>query len=312
MKSSSFDLTEDQLYLLYNIYHGLLHPVRSLIDKDELQLILDSYVFRGETYALPYLFFVDDVEYAEELDLFFDGKIVGTLSSVSTYTIPHLQVAESIFGTTSVDHPGVRDLLCNKDKVCLAAEINSLNIPLSIPHSEVKMVRDTVFQSRNPPHSAHEFIIRKYAPNLTYTTPFRTVKATDYSFDLKIRAYQKIQELYQVDVMVTTLPRVFGGPREALQNCIIFQNLGAKRMIMGRNKNCVGDFYRPTESYELCREFFADGKIEIEPVWEDTLYAFGEEIKASSIKAKYIDRGICPPEELMSPPVSEILLCKEC
>ena len=305
------DLNEDQLLLLNNIHNGILRPVDRLISKDQLYEILTEYQYEGETYALPYLVFVDHPVASSTINLAHNGEVVGRLINAHTYTIDVHEVARLVFGTDSIDHPGVRSLVENDGRYCLSADIDTLTCPISVPYSVTNGVRATVFQSRNPPHIAHETIIKKYAPDLTYTTPYKTAKSTDYPFSTKIKVYEKVQHVYGVDILVTTLPRVFGGPREALQNCIIFQNLGAERLVMGRGKNCVGTFYGDVESYSLCKQFYDQGKITIEPVWEHTVFVNGNEVKASVLKTEYIDNGVAPPTELMSEYISEVLLCPD-
>ena len=301
--------TLDDVLLAFNLVRGNLNPVDRLLTKDELYEVLESYSFDGQTYALPYLLF-SRVEHPAGMmvDFHYCGAVAFSVLVDHCYTIDREEVAALMFGTTDASHPGVKRLFDAANYVVAGRVVHFNEECLDIPHCDVPVVCETVFQSRNPPHRAHEEIVSRFAPALTYSTPYSTAKASDYSFDQKIATYRKMSELYGVGVYVTTLPRVFAGPREALQNCLLFQNKGAKHFVMGRGKNCVGDFYSDTASYDLCRSFFERGKIDIEPVWQETLYVGNVEPKGSVIKSEYIDRGLMPPEQLMSGYISEILL----
>ena len=299
---------EDVLFA-YNLHRGNLEPVNKFINKEELYNILNNYSFNNQTYSLPYLLFSEEKYETDTIVSFlYNNQQSFSVQVEDCYTIDKTEVASLIFGTTDLDHPGVKKLFDSAEYVIAGKILDFNENCVDVPYCQNTEVHDVVFQSRNPPHKAHEFIVTSFAPNLTYSTPFSTTKKTDYSFDKKIKTFEEIARRYGTDVYVTTLPRVFAGPREALQNCLIFQNKGAKKLVMGRGKNCVGDFYSETSSYELCRSFYDNGKIKIEPVWQDTIYVDHVEIKGSTIKTQYIDKGLQPPEHFMSNYISEILL----
>lgn len=305
---SKLDIGLDNLLLAFNIVKGNLYPVNKLINKNELYNILNAYEFNGSAYSLPYLFFIDHPIVADHVECFYMGNKAFVIEVESCFIIDKTDVAIKMFGTSNSDHPGVATLLSAGDYV-ISGHIKDFDFSLvHIPYTHLECAPAVVFQSRNPPHKAHEMVLSNHAPNILYTTPFSTTKITDYPFSKKILTYEKIKEVYGVSLYVSTLPRVFAGPREALQNCLIFQNLGAKQFLMGRGKNCVGNFYKDDEPFKLCIDFYLHQKISIEPVWHDTIYSKQTELKATNIKVEYIDKGITPPEDLMSGYISSILL----
>lgn len=304
------NITKSQYLLLKNIKDGVLAPVHKLINEQELSEILEYTLYKGKTYSLPYLFFIADyITAGTTVSCIYDGMAVASIQIESVYKIDPEAICKNMFETTDRRHPGVDAIFVDSNKYCVAGTIKMVAPnKLNIPYMKVPEVSGTVFQSRNPPHKAHEAIVQKYSPGLLYTTPYSTVNKNDYPFSMKITAYEVIAEKYGTKLYVSTLPRVFAGPREALQNCLIFQNMGASRIIMGRGKNCVDDFYKEDASYKLCKQMYDDGRITIEPIWEETIYSKeGKEIKASHIKRDYIDKGAIPPEHLMSTYISEVL-----
>lgn len=305
---NSLPASIDDVLLAFNLINNNLNPVNKLINKNELYSILNDYSFNGSTYALPYLMFVDAKLPGGVVDFEYNNKIAFSVLVDHCYTINKHKVAKLMFGTDDVRHPGV-DKFLSTPKHIISGEIVFFDETcIDIPYHNTNIVCDTVFQSRNPPHTAHEYIIKKYAPKLTYSTPYSTTNPNDYPFLTKIKTYEEIKQRYNIDIYVTTLPRVFAGPREALQNCLLFQNKGATKLVMGRGKNCVKDFYTETASFEMCKNFFDDNRISIEPIWQETIFANNTELSGSVIKLEYINKGILPPANIMSPYISEILL----
>lgn len=307
--------TMNDYMVAFNLYQGTLRPVDKFLNKDELYRVLNEYTYKNECYSLPYLLFVDrHYDRGDRLRFSLNRSFAFEIRVEDTYEIDRTQVSQLMYGTSDALHPGVAQLV-GSTGIAVSGKLTFFNRLIDIPHSSLNQPCAYVFQSRNPPHRAHEQIISEYAPNLVYSTPFTTANQNDYSFSTKMRAQELMRDKYGVSLLVTSLPRVFAGPREALQNCLLFQNLGAQYFIMGRGKNCVGDFYGEDQPYVFCKKFKDEGRITIEPVWYDTVYASGVEIRASSIKKQYIDRLIAPPEDLMSSYISKILLedkCLEC
>lgn len=308
------DLTERELFLLYYISKGYLAPVDKLLTKDEVEEVLTNCTYNGELYSLPYFLFIkEDVPAGTTLDCFYAEAPVCTIHVSSTYSLDYSNTAVSIFNTSNIFHPGVADLYSNLGKYCVSGTVNDFDETvidaLGIPYLHLTSTPEYAFQSRNPPHVAHEKIIRSCLSkgSLVYTTPYSTTSRNDYDFKVKLACYKKMQDIYNLDILITLLPRVFAGPREALQNVLLLRNFGCKHFVMGRGKNCVGNFYTQTESYEFCKKYEDLAGVEI--IYEGTQYdRFGKELKASSIKSTYIDIGTQPPSWEMSPYISEILL----
>lgn len=276
--------------------------------------------------VVPYLYVVDNKKiinkkYVEAVD----GKIIVEICVDEIFS-PTREWIEyycvNVFNIKSEEiykHPGTKYIteLFTSDSTIISGKITYIDenfINSLIPHSKFEISNNEyVFQSRNPPHCAHEQILKNFhKKGMLYTTPYSTAKQSDYKFSDKIKTYELMKTLYGVDVFVSTLPRIFAGPIEALQNCLLFQKLGYKKFIMGRGKNCVGDFYGETESYDFCKAMYNCSMLEIEPIWQETIYSYDVEIKGSTIKSMYIDKNIFPPENLMNRKVSEILLDKQC
>lgn len=303
---SQIHISEDEALIIKNLHDGVLAPVRSLLSAKEIQQCLITGFYAGELVSIPYLVF-SDTECTGTLELFFDGEkvceIVGHTESLDldAYCL-------SVFGTTDTRHPGVAYVLKNQGRYIVTGRIQAFSWAPEIPYTDLVCGPGCVFQSRNPPHAAHEAIVKQHSPALVYTTPYATTKASDYLFALKIQAYEYMASMYGSKLYVSTLPRLFAGKKEALQNCLMFQNMGFNAFLMGRGKNCVGDFYDEDEPFQYCNALYEAGLLKIRPVYQDKVEVKGINVSASAIKAQYIDQGIQPPEALMNPSISKLLL----
>jgi sulfate adenylyltransferase len=302
------ELTKRQLFLIHYIASGYLFPVNKLINEEEFNEILDEYTFKKECYSLPYLFQVNSFNIFEMTKCYFNGIFVCNIEVESIFKINKVVSSAKIFETTDLNHPGVQDFMNEGDSYLSgwirnysSTALDLLNIPYVNPPNQMEYV----FQSRNPPHKAHEHIIKQYAGNLIYTTPYETTNSNDYEFKLKMKCYEIMKKKYNVNIFVTLLPRVFAGPREALQNVILFRNLGSNNFIMGRGKNCYGDYYDEHEPIRLCNIKYSETNMNI--IEEQTYYVNGEVLRASDIKTKYINNGLKIPTEIMSEDISGIL-----
>ena len=302
------NISLNQMHLLFNIYSGILKPVNKLIDKHELQEILDNYTFNDEIYSLPYLFFVPEDTSENTISFMYNNEIVAVVYVESYYHVDPIEYTTKVFKTNSLDHPGVKNFfdLCENSKVMSGYILHFNDKYIDDIMKPKKFNKNYVFQSRNPPHKIHESIVQKFAPDILYSTPFETNNPSDYSFDLKLKTYIKIKEKYNTGLFISTLPRVFAGPREALQNLLIFKNLGINNFIMGRGKNCIGNFYSDTESYDFCK-LYTD-KIKVNIVYQDDIKINGKKVKGTTIREDYIQKGIYPPEDFMSKEIAEILI----
>jgi sulfate adenylyltransferase len=125
------------------------------------------------------------------------------------------------------------------------------------------------FQTRNVPHRAHEYLLRRaleQADGLFIQPLVGTKKRGDYTHMAILTAYRALideflpKERILLGVLSTAMR--YAGPREALLHAIIRRNHGCSHFIVGRDHAGVGDFYGKYEAQELTRHF--DGELGIQ------------------------------------------------
>ena len=170
--------------------------------------------------------------------------------------------AQTVFGTTNSEHPGVAHLLDRTEPVYLGGRLEGLQ-PVS--HYDYKELRHTpaelraafaklgwtkvvAFQTRNPMHRAHQELTlrasKEVEANLLIHPVVGMTKPGDVDHYTRVRCYQALLPRYpQNTAMLSLLPLAMrmGGPREAVWHAIIRKNHGCTHLIVGRDHAGPGE-----------------------------------------------------------------------
>ena len=188
--------------------------------------------------------------------------------------------AKQCYGTSSLEHPGVSMIACERGKYYLGGALAGLRLPTRVfPCATPAAVRarlprgaDVVaFQCRNPVHRAHYELFTRalHAPNvgadgivLVHPTCGPT-QDDDIPGLVRYRTYEVLKE-------ETANPRIewaylpysmhMAGPREAIQHMVMRKNYGCTHFIIGRDmagsKSSLSgeDFYGAYDAQEVAKQ----------------------------------------------------------
>jgi len=220
-----------------------------------------------------------------------EGKPVLAIQEVeSIETITDAQInhiAEKVFRTTDIAHPGVSAFLSQGNTV-ISGPIRVLNhsyFKTSFPDTyrtagEIrKLIKSSgwekvvAFQTRNPMHRAHEELCKmaKEAVNadgILIHMLLGKLKEGDIPADVRDASIRKMVELYfpPNTVLITGygFDMLYAGPREAVLHAVFRQNAGCTHLIVGRDHAGVGSYYGPFDAQKIFRDEVPKDALKIE------------------------------------------------
>lgn len=281
-------LTAVQYLELEKLALGAFNPLTGFMNEDDYTSVIETMRLpSGAPFPLPVVLDVDaDIaKHAIQLrhvDLVFQGQVVGSLVPESCYPKDINGVIEKIFGTTSAQHPGVKNFMLMKP--WLLGGAIKLDHRVRFEHSDHELTPQetktlfkargwktiTGFQTRNVPHRAHEYLQRialEISDGLFIQPLVGQKKVGDFTPQAVLAGYQALVKNHfpqnRVAIGVLSTAMRYAGPREAVFHALIRRNYGCTRFIVGRDHAGVGDFYGLYAAQNLAKTFEADLGIEI-------------------------------------------------
>ena len=220
------------------------------------------------------------------------GEILAIMEVREKYMIDKAVEAGHVYGTTDAKHPGVAKVMSQGD-INLAGRVLALSegeysrrYPgLYIRPVEARALfrergwsRVAAFQTRNPMHRSHEYLV-KIALELLDGAFIHQVlgklKPGDIPAEVRIRAVQAMVDNYFRPGTVIQagypIEMRYAGPREALLHALIRQNFGCSHLIVGRDHAGVGDYYGPYDSQRIFDQLW-DGALQTQALKLDVTF----------------------------------------
>ncbi len=196
-------------------------------------------------------------------------------------------MAEKVYGTTTMEHPGVKNFL-SVGKFFVAGPIQVLDysyFATDFPETfrTAVQIREMIakngwkkvvaFQTRNPMHRAHEALVkiameRVGADGAVIHMLLGKLKAGDIPADVRDASIRKMVEVYfepkTCEITGYGFDMLYAGPREAVLHAVFRQNMGATHLIVGRDHAGVGDYYGPFDAQEIFHKEVPAGSLELQ------------------------------------------------
>lgn len=269
-------LTDTQAADLEMIAVGAMSPLTGFIGKaDYERVVAEARLADGTVWPFPITLRVDSAPEGTEVALRSpEGLLLGVMDVVETYTGDKQREADLVYRTTDEAHPGVAILFAQGDTI-LAGPVRVfdfqpnlfgeyLQTPAETRETFAKHGWKTAvgFQTRNPVHRAHEYILKcamELVDGLLLHPLVGRTKDGDIPADVRMQCYEVLLENYfpteNVHLSVFPAAMRYAGPREALFHALTRKNYGCSHFIVGRDHAGVGTYYGTYEAQEFLDTF---------------------------------------------------------
>jgi sulfate adenylyltransferase len=270
-------LTDTQAADLEMIAVGAMSPLTGFLTQPDYESVVSRIrLADGTVWPLPITLRVDD-DFADTDDVALaapDGQLLALMTITDRFTGDKRVEVERVFGTTDAAHPGVAIVLEQGD-VILGGPIRAFDLrptPFAAYQQTPAQTRAvfaekgwrtaTGFQTRNPIHRAHEYLLKCAAEVtdgvLIHPLVGRT-KEGDIPADVRMRCYEVLLDNYfardHAHLAVFPAAMRYAGPREALFHALTRKNYGCSHFIVGRDHAGVGSYYGTYEAQQLVDSF---------------------------------------------------------
>jgi sulfate adenylyltransferase len=198
------------------------------------------------------------------------GGLLGVLEVTEVFERDRQAEAELVYGTADPDHPGVARVLGSPARA-VAGPIQAVVEPLAGPvgsraltpaqtratFAERGWASVVGFQTRNPVHRAHEYLMKcalEMVDGLLLHPLVGPTKEGDVPAEVRMRAYAAVLGYFppsRVLLAALVAPMRYAGPREAVLHALVRKNYGCTHFIVGRDHAGVGSYYGTFQAQEL-------------------------------------------------------------
>lgn len=277
---------------------GAFSPLTGFMGRLDYQNVVENQrLANGLPWTIPVTLAVSEedtkrVETASDIALTDDhAQVVAIMQLDEVYNYDREREAQLVLQTTSDAHPGVA-YLKSVGHQCLAGSISLLRRPdrgqftnYLLDPKETRFLFEhrgwrtvVAFQTRNPVHRAHEYILKcalETVDGLLLHPLVGETRSEDVPAEVRLQCYIALlnSALPATRAVLSMYPAAmrYAGPREAIFHAIARKNYGCSHFIVGRDHAGVGNFYG---TYDAQRKFleFEPGELGITPICFDATF----------------------------------------
>jgi len=345
----SISINQDMANDVENIADGIFSPLEGFLGQEDFERVISKGRLANEVaWTMPTVLDVDD-ETAKKMKEAGDvllkdpqGTGMAILHVEETFSFDKEKMVLGVYGTVDTKHPGVEKTNAMKE-ILVSGKIDLIQRPEETeirkfrmtPSQTRKVFEDAgwktivAFQTRNPPHVAHEMLQKTAITTRdgVFVNPLvGRKKSGDFVDQVIVKCYETLIKHYypQNRCKLATLhtEMKYAGPKEAIHHAIMRQNYGCTHIIIGRDHAGVGNYYDPFAAHKIF-DYYPD--LEITPVFFPAFFyckkcltytnqkacphdvELREQISGTKLR-EMIQEGKTPSEFILRPEVSKIIL----
>jgi len=288
-----------------NIAYGFFTPLEGFMNKADVEAVCKKMTLaNGTIWSIPIVFDMGSEEIKEKgirkgdtTLLTFCDRALAILEIEEIFSYDKIEIEHAVLGTIDTKHPSVRMINELKDTF-IGGKVTLVNIPRFKPpfdkfwytprrlrkkFAEKGWKRVVAHQTRNVPHSGHEWLMKgawfsangelpveKLQTGILVNCIIGPKRIGDYIDEAILLCHEKLHEaeyfrdnIHMVSVALWDMR--YAGPKEAIFHAILRANLGCTHHMFGRDHAGVGSFYDPYDAHRIFDEI-PEGSLNIKPI----------------------------------------------
>ena len=268
---------------------GVLSPIKGFMNEDDyLSVLADGRLKDGTIWPVPISFAPTGDRNAEVISgLKVGGEVALTDSSNNPVAILEIEDlfdydkehrAQSLFGTTDRNHPGVDSINRRMGNRSIGGTLHLLQRADWGPFEKLRLEpKDTwkmFYEERgfksvagfitgaNPLHRGHEYIHRNALEEVdgVFLQPLVEMAKREYvRHEYRMLAYRNVLDTYYPKERAILGPLrvtyIFAGPREAILHVLLMKNYGCTHALIGRDHAGTGSYYDKYAAHNIFDEY---------------------------------------------------------
>lgn len=288
-----------------DIAYGFFTPLEGFMGEGDVKAVCEKMTLAdGTLWPIPILLDLKNEEIEDKnikegdtVVLTYSDKPLAILEVEDIFTYDKMKIAKAVLGTTDEKHPGVK-MLRGLKNTFIGGKISLVNPPKFHPpfdkfwytpkqlqerFIEKGWKRVVAHQTRNVPHSGHEWLMKgawfsangelpveKLQTGILVSCIIGPKKIGDYTDEAIVLCHRRLREakyfredMHMVSIILWDMR--YAGPREAIFHAILRTNLGCTHHMFGRDHAGVGSYYDPYDAHRIF-DRIPEGSLNIKPV----------------------------------------------
>ena len=288
-----------------DIAYGFFTPLEGFMTRESVNSVCEKMSLpNGVLWPIPIILDVKDEEVrnnrikeGDTVLLSYTEKPLAILEIEDIFSYDKEKIAKAVLGTTDKKHPGVI-MLEKMENTFIGGEVTLVNPPKFQPPFdrfwytprqlrektvEKGWIRIVAHQTRNVPHTGHEWLMKgawfsangelpveKLQTGILVNCIIGPKRPGDYIDEAIVVCHDELRKAgyFREDVHMVSIvlwDMRYAGPKEAIFHAILRTNLGCTHHMFGRDHAGVGSFYNPYDAHRIF-DNIPEGSLNIKPI----------------------------------------------